>query len=63
MAKLTRDQAKRHDAARALLAKYRLTDDEREQVFRDFHPGAEHMTGPAGAFFTPFDLALSLIHI
>ena len=57
MAKLTCDQAKRHDAALALLAKDRLTDDEREQVFRDFHPGAEHMTGPAGAFFTPFDLA------
>ena len=57
MSKLTREQTRRHSTAMALLQQDRLTDDDREQVFRDFHPGAEHMTGPAGAFFTPFDLA------
>ncbi|MEM8759213.1 MAG: hypothetical protein AAGE83_02670 [Pseudomonadota bacterium] len=57
MAKLTRDQIKRHEAALAILRKDRLTDDEREQVFRDFNPGAEHMNGRSGAFFTPFELA------
>lgn len=57
MSKLSKDQVRRHEAAMALLKQDRLTDDDREQVFRDFHPGAQHMTGPAGAFFTPFELA------
>lgn len=57
MAKLTRTQTKRHKAALDLLTQDRLTEHQQEQVFRDFHPGADHMTAESGAFFTPFDLA------
>lgn len=35
----------------------KLTDDEVEFVFQNFHPGAEHNVGKDGAFFTPLDLA------
>lgn len=35
----------------------RLTEDEREFVLANFHEGAEHMNGLAGAFFTPKGLA------
>lgn len=57
MAKLTKAQRKAHDEAEAILKKDRLTDDEREFVFRNWHEGANHINGAAGAFFTPFDLA------
>lgn len=57
MAKLTRAQRKAHDEAEAILTKDRLTDDEREFVFRHWHEGANHINGASGAFFTPFDLA------
>ena len=57
MAKLTKAQRKAHAEAEAILTKDRLTEDEREFVFRNWHEGAEFINGEAGAFFTPFDLA------
>lgn len=57
MAKLTKAQRKAHAEADAILTKERLTDDEREFVFRNWHEGANHINGAAGAFFTPYDLA------
>ena len=55
MAKLTRAQRKAHAAAEAILTKDRLTEDEREFVFQNWHEGANHINGVAGAFFTPWD--------
>ncbi len=57
MAKLTRAQRKAHEEAEALLTKDRLTEDERDFVFQNWHEGANHINGAAGAFFTPWDLA------
>lgn len=57
MAKLTKAQRKAHAEAEAILTKDRLSDDEREFVFQNWHEGASFMNGSAGAFFTPFDLA------
>ncbi len=57
MAKLTKPQMKAHNEALRILRKDRLTDDERDYVFTNFHPGTEHMNGAAGAFFTPPSLA------
>jgi hypothetical protein len=56
--KIPKLAAKRHKAALELVrASRRLTLPEREQVLADFHEGAEHMNGLAGAFFTPPGLA------
>lgn len=60
MAKLTKSQRKDHQAAMALLEKDVLTREEKEFVFSNFHEGANHMNGNAGAFFTSFDLACEL---
>lgn len=57
MAKLTKAQRKAHSEAVALLSKDRLTDDEKDFVFMNWHEGADHNTGLAGAFFTPWSLA------
>lgn len=57
MAKLTKARRKAHAEAEAILTKDRLTEDEREFVFRNWHEGANHLNGAAGAFFTPYDLA------
>lgn len=57
MAKLTKAQRKAHAEAEAILSKDRLTEDEREFVFNNWHEGAECNNAAAGAFFTPFDLA------
>ena len=57
MAKLTKQQRKDHAEAEAILTKERLSEDEREFVFRNWHEGAEFINGAAGAFFTPYDLA------
>lgn len=58
--KLTKDQAKRHNAALSLLAKDKLTMDERWQVFEDFHEGATVSNGEIGAHFTPIGLACDM---
>lgn len=57
MAKLTKAQTKAHKEAEAILTKDRLTDDERAFVFDNWHEGATHNNGTAGAFFTPDGLA------
>lgn len=57
MAKLTKAEAKAHNAAIDLLSKQILTEDDKEFVFRNWHEGATHINGQAGAFFTPIDLA------
>lgn len=57
MAKLTKAQRKAHAEAEALLTKDRLSEDERDFVFQNWHEGANHINGAAGAFFTPWDLA------
>jgi SAM-dependent methyltransferase len=57
MAKLTKQQRKAHAEAEAILTKDRIPDDERDFVFQNWHEGATHENGAAGAFFTPFGLA------
>ncbi|MBZ9659805.1 methyltransferase [Mesorhizobium sp. ESP-6-4] len=57
MAKLTKPEAKAHAQAIEMLVKERLTEDEKEFVFRNWHEGANHINGSAGAFFTPYDMA------
>lgn len=59
MAKLTKDQFKRHNEAEALIAKDNLSIEEREFVLEHWDPSAEHVNSAAGAFFTPIDLATS----
>lgn len=58
MGKLSRDEIKKHKAALAILDQDRITDDDREQFFADFHPSGEMLQGDAGAFFTPPSMAL-----
>lgn len=59
--KLSKEQSAAHLRARDLASSgKRLTTDEQEFVLRNFHEGAEHLKGLAGAFFTPLDLAMSL---
>lgn len=57
MAKLTKAQTKAHNEAVKLLEKDKLTEDDKEFVFRNWNEGAVHMNGSHGAFFTPFDMA------
>ncbi len=57
MGKLSKSERSRHDAACAVLQKTNLNDDDREQVFTDWHPGAVIDAGKASAFFTPPGLA------
>lgn len=57
MAKLTKAEAKAHAQAVALLQKDVLTFDERCFVLDNWHEGANHVNGSAGAFFTPSNLA------
>ncbi len=53
MAKLTKRQVADHNTSLRILDKDIITDDEREFVFRHYHPGAIHMNGATGAFFAP----------
>lgn len=57
MAKLTKTETRNHEAACELLTQDTLTEDQKEIVFKNWHEGATHMNGKAGAFFTPWDLA------
>ncbi|WP_271507338.1 methyltransferase [Bradyrhizobium sp. CCBAU 11357] len=57
MAKLTKAEAKAHAEAVELLKKDVLTYDERVFVLDNWHEGASHINGSAGAFFTPCGLA------
>lgn len=55
--KLSKQIAKSHQQACALLKKEDLTFDEKIFVLENWHEGAEHINGTAGAFFTPTGLA------
>ena len=57
MAKLTKEQTRLHRGAVQLLAKDRLTDDEKEFIFTHWNPAAEHNVTYSGTYFTPPDLA------
>ena len=58
MPRLSKAAWKRHEDAEAILSlDRRLTDDEIEQVLRDWNPAATNNVGAAGAFFTPIDMA------
>ncbi|WP_298966593.1 methyltransferase [uncultured Roseibium sp.] len=57
MAKLTKAQRKAHAEAEAILTKDRLSEDEQDFVFQNWHEGANHISGASGAFFTPWGLA------
>lgn len=58
--KLTKEETKNHDAALDLLKKETLTEEDRDFIFENFHPGASNNIGKAGIFFTPFDMARDL---
>jgi len=58
MAKLTKEQRKLHQQAEDILKKDVLTTSEKEFVFENWNEAAHHNIGMAGAFFTPFNLAL-----
>jgi phospholipid N-methyltransferase len=61
MARLTRQQEREHDDALALLSLTRaLTLDEKEFVFRHYHPMATHRVSKGGIFFTPYEIANDL---
>ncbi|HBO5316105.1 TPA: methyltransferase [Pseudomonas aeruginosa] len=58
MAKITKDQAKRHKQALDLAhSDKHLSLDDRLFILANFHEGATNMNGLAGAFFTPEGLA------
>lgn len=58
MAKLTKAQAKAHQKACDLLEKDVLTPEEREFVMANWQESANHVNSTAGAFFTPYPLAM-----
>ena len=58
MAKLTKQQAKDHLEAEALLTKDTLNDDEREFIYRNWNEAAATLNTTIGAHFTPVELAL-----
>lgn len=57
MGKLTKPQIAAHKKACELLAKDRLTFDERFEVLNGWSESANHINSAAGAFFTPEGLA------
>lgn len=57
MSKLTKAQAKAHQAATDLLRKDFLTEDDRWFVLENWQESATHINSTAGAFFTPCGLA------
>ena len=61
MSRLNKGAWKTHEEAEALLSLDRaLSDDEIEQVLRDWKPAARHNIGATGTFFTPLQLAHDL---
>ncbi|TLX78416.1 methyltransferase [Labilibacter sediminis] len=57
MAKLTKDELRKHQQALDLLAKDKLSFDDKLFVLENWHEGAENLNSAAGAFFTPYYLA------
>ncbi len=58
MAKLSKAQAKAHQQACDILSKEVLTLDDKMFVLENWQESASHVNSAAGAFFTPFDLAM-----
>ena len=59
--KLSKQDAEKHLRVMELVHSDRsLNRDQRFQIIEDFHEGAQHLNGLAGAFFTPIDLAISI---
>lgn len=61
MAKLSKEQAKLHDEAERILAKQKLTDDDKQFVIENWQESATHVNSAAGAFFTPWGLACDTV--
>lgn len=61
MSKLTKKQAKAHQAACDLLAKDALSHDEKWFVLENWQESAAHINSMAGAFFTPPGLASDFV--
>ncbi|MDT3379577.1 methyltransferase [Labrys neptuniae] len=57
MGKLSKAEVRAHAEAEALFRQDALSEDERDFVLENWHPGAENNVAAAGAFFTPMDLA------
>ena len=57
MAKLSKDEARRHQQALDILKQDVLSDDDKEFVLNHYHEAATNVNTVAGAFFTPLDLA------
>lgn len=60
MAKLTKPQANAHQQACDILQKDVLTEDDKFFVLENWQESATHINSAAGAFFTPFELAMDL---
>lgn len=58
VSKLTKPEAKAHTEACERLEKDVLTDDDKRFVWENWQESANHVNSAAGAFFTPFDLAM-----
>ncbi|AKF13545.1 methyltransferase [Sinorhizobium phage phiN3] len=59
MAKLTKVERRNHALAEDLLHSDKpLSWEDKEFIYRNWHEGATHNNGNAGAFFTPFEMAL-----
>ncbi len=57
MAKLTKDEVKRHNEALRILDKDKLSYRDKIFVYENWHEGAESINSKFGAFFTPFSFA------
>ena len=58
MAKLSKAQLRHHRNAETLLAKDKLTLDDRWAIYQNWHEGSVNDITAAGAFFTPIDMAM-----
>lgn len=57
MAKLTKNETKKHNEAVKLLEKETLKLEDKEFIFNNWNESANHTNGAFGAFFTPLDMA------
>lgn len=60
MSRLTKQQAKKHDEAQALVSRGSLSFEERLFVVEHWQESATNVNTTAGAFFTPWGLATDL---
>lgn len=61
MSRLSKKQIADHREAERLLTLDRLSDDQREFVLNNWQESATNINSAAGAFFTPVDLAPSVV--